>query len=265
MNEVLATLRSLITGEPVVALAGTGDADTPWRMVLLTTAGAELGIAVWHAGGHLVVALAADAATPVLAELEVAAALRMVLLDANLATGNVDLASHGSASFRLQPAHDATAGLDLGLARLEFVSAGVDVSWHATSGLSVSVAGDGLFVELFDSEARGPGGVALPGAPVRVALPLPTIASDGTLAWTPDWDDIEQVLARLLSAADVPVIDAALDLLGWSVRPGATRRRAPLARARCSPIRGWPSPRGRPPSRSTAGTCESRSGCSPPS
>ena len=222
MNEVLATLRSLITGEPVVALAGTGDADTPWRMVLLTTAGAELGIAVWHAGGHLVVALAADAATPVLAELEVAAALRMVLLDANLATGNVDLASHGSASFRLQPAHDATAGLDLGLARLEFVSAGVDVSWHATSGLSVSVAGDGLFVELFDSEARGPGGVALPGAPVRVALPLPTIASDGTLAWTPDWDDIEQVLARLLSAADVPVIDAALDLLGWSVRPGAT-------------------------------------------
>ena len=57
---------------------------------------------------------------------------------------------------------------------------------------------------------------------MRVALPLPTIASDGTLAWTPDWDDIEQVLARLLSAADVPVIDAALDLLGWSVRPGAT-------------------------------------------
>ena len=222
MNEVLAALRALITGEPVIALPGNGDVDTPWRMVLLTTAGAELGIAVWRAGDHLVVALAADASTPVLAELEVAAALRMVLLDANLATGNVDLASHGSASFRLQPADDATAGLDLGLARLEFVSAGVDVSWHATTGLAVRVAGDGLAVELFDGLARGPGGVALPGASVVIALPLPTFDADGTLTWTPDWDDIENVLARLLSAAGVPVIDAALDLLGWSVRPGAT-------------------------------------------
>ena len=222
MNEVLAALRALITGEPVIALPGNGDLDTPWRMVLLTTAGAELGIAVWRAGDHLVVALAADASTPVLAELEVAAALRMVLLDANLATGNVDLASHGSASFRLQPADDATAGLDLGLARLEFVSAGVDVSWHATTGLAVRVAGDGLAVELFDGLARGPGGVALPGASVVIALPLPTFDADGTLTWTPDWDDIENVLARLLSAAGVPVIDAALDLLGWSVRPGAT-------------------------------------------
>ncbi len=223
MNEVLATLRALITGEAAIALPGTGDADSPWRMVLLTTAGAELGIAVWRAGGHLVVALAADASTPVLADLAVAAALRMVLLDANLTTGNVDLASHGSASFRLQPADDATAGLDLGLARVEFVSAGVDVSWHAATGLAVRVAGDGLALELFDIQAPGPGGVAdLSGAPVRVALPLPTIAADGTLTWTPDWDDIEQILARLLSAAGVPVIDAVLDVLGWSARPGST-------------------------------------------
>ena len=167
-------------------------------------------------------ALAADASTPVLADLEVAATLRMVLLDADLASGNVDLASHASASFRLQPANGSTAGLDLGLARLEFVSAGVDVSWRATSGLTVRVAGDGLAVELFDSQARGPGGLAPLEASVRVALPLPTFGADGTLTWTPDWDEIEQVLARLLSAAGVPVIDATLDLLGWSVRPGAT-------------------------------------------
>ena len=203
MNEVLAALRALITGEPAVALPGTGDVASPWRMVLLTTAGAELGIAVWRAGGSS----------------RRGARRRRVDAGARRPRGRGG-AAHGVA--RREPGDRQRRS---GVARIGLVPTATGGRRHGgtrprarptgirecrrrrvvarrdrTGGARRRATGWPRAVR----QSRRRGRAAWPTSPVRRCgsrCRCRRFDADGTLTWTPDWDDIEQILARLLSAA----------------------------------------------------------------
>ena len=237
MREVLATLQGLLTGVTGGVVTGTGSLVEPWRVVLAAAGGAGgLGLTVWVTDGHVVVAAAADLATPTFGGLTVAADLRMVLLDADLTRGQVALAPGGSARLLLQPGGAGPATVSVGVADLEFAGAGVEVGWRAGTGLTFGVVGDGLTVIVSDIVGSGPGGLAVADTPIRLALALPAVGPGGTITWAPDWDDVEVLLGRLLGEARVPIVDTLLDLVGWVPSTGIQRSGAGQARLSLSAL-----------------------------
>jgi hypothetical protein len=161
------------------------------------------------------VAVSADLATPVFDSLEVAADLRLVVLAADLDANTLSIASEGIGRLLVRPTGPGPAEFDLGVAALLFDGVGVQVSWSAGRGVRVDTAGDGLALVVDAIAGRGPGGVVT-GKPVTVGIPLPSFDRNGGLTWAPDWDDVEVLLGRLLSTPGIPILDAAVGLLGWA-------------------------------------------------
>ena len=214
MEALLAGVQSLLVGTG--AVGGNGSLEEPWRVTITPVdGGGGVGLAVWRDGDHLVVAAAADLSTSVLDGIEVASDLRIALLDFDRVGGGLALAPHAFGRVLVRSAGQTPATLSLGVADVEFHHVGLEVGWHAGAGLSLGFLGDGLSLLIPELVSRGPGGTQAGATPLRVGLPLPVV-SGSTITWTPDWDGIEMVLGRLLLAAEVPVLDLAVDVLGWN-------------------------------------------------
>lgn len=223
MAEVLGALRALLTGTAAAAVPGDGTEAIPWRVEIVS------GVAVlaWKAGSHLSLAVAADASTPVLAGLQVQAQARLLALDVDLATGVVAFVSRAAGRLALTPTGADPVRLGAAALSLEVSSVAVDLSWAPGRGLGVALDASGLHLV---SE--------LATAPVRYAIPLPAIGADGTLTFTPDWDEVQDALFHLLRHADSPVVTVLLDLVGWG-RPTGSLRLAGLVADPAAALRAW--------------------------
>ncbi|MEO6411897.1 MAG: DUF6603 domain-containing protein, partial [Pedococcus sp.] len=207
MADVLGHLAELLTGTAQVP-AQTGAVGNPWRLDLAT----GVGLRAWretdstHGTDTLVLALGADAALPVLTDLEVAVGADVVLLRAELTAGHLSLASGANAQVLLRPVGTDPMTLDLELAKIAFTGIGIAATWAPTAGLAARVLGDGLTVTYTDPRTLLP----------RVhGIPLPEVSPTGVVTFTPDWDQIEGLVTALLGRARSDVLGTLLDLVGW--------------------------------------------------
>lgn len=185
--DVLGRLRSLVTGEAFALIAGAGTAVDPWRVELVE--GVELDI--WRDGTTLSVDLVGAVTTPVLGEHEVTAALGVMLLRADLATGTaafvVDM--HGKLSLGRQDGQPVN--LPLGSIAIVANDFAIEASWSPAHGLRTLVGAEGL---------------AVLSGETRIAVSLSA----------PDWAAIEQAAAALLAELGIPTVDVLLELAGWT-------------------------------------------------
>ncbi|MEO7421051.1 MAG: DUF6603 domain-containing protein [Ornithinibacter sp.] len=207
MADVLGHLAQLLTGT-VQAPSQTGAAIDPWQLDVAS----GVGLRAWretdatHGTDTLVLALGADAARPVLTDLEVAVRADVVLLRAELTAGHVSLASGASAQVLLRPVGAAPRALDLEIATIAFTGIGVAATWAPARGLAARVMGDGLTVTYTDPRTLAR----------RVhGIPLPEVSAGGMMTFTPDWDQVEGLVTALLGRARSDVLATLLDLLGW--------------------------------------------------
>ena len=207
MADVLGRLAELLTGT-AQAPTQTGAAVDPWRLDVAS----GVGLRAWretdttHGTDTLVLALGADAALPVLTDLEVAVRADVVLLRAELTAGHLSLASGASAQVLLRPVGADPMTLDLELAKIAFTGIGVAATWAPTAGLAARVLGDGLTVTYTDPRTLVQ----------RVhGIPLPEVSAGGVVTFTPDWDQIEGLVTALLGRARSDVLATLLDLVGW--------------------------------------------------
>ena len=200
MASVLGSLRALLTSSAAAPVGGAGTAATPWTVDLV----AGVDLLVWRADAHLLVALSAEVSTPVLTDLTAGLSARLVLLDVDLAAGHVSLASTAVGRLSLAPSGADPARLDLGAAYLEVTTLAAEVVWGPGRGLSLAFDASGAHLV-----------VPNPAGDLRMGLPLPTIAADGSVTFAPDWADVETLLATLLARVGSPVVDLVLDVLGW--------------------------------------------------
>jgi hypothetical protein len=200
MASVLGSLRALLTSAVAAPVDGAGTAAAPWTVDLV----AGVDLLVWRADTHLLVALSAGVSTPVLAGLTAGLSARLVLLDADLDAGHVSLVSTAVGRLSLAPGGADPARLDLGAAYLEVTALAAEVVWGPRRGLTLAFDAAGTHLV-----------VPNPAGDLRIGLPLPAIAADGSVTFAPDWTDVETLLATLLARAGSPVIDLVLDVLGW--------------------------------------------------
>ncbi|MBK8729531.1 MAG: hypothetical protein IPM00_09160 [Tetrasphaera sp.] len=202
MSEVIGTLRRLLTGAPQAAAPGLGTRTQPWRLDLAE----GVGLTFWRDGRALVVGLGARTSTDVLDDLTVSGTAAVELLRVDLTDGRTSFASTVSGEVSVAPRSVDSLVVDLTVARLRFLGLGVQAGWRAGSGLRVAMTGGGVELEHVDPRSSVP----------RVSpIPLPRIAANGSIEFTPDWAALESVLASLLGQARVPALDVVLDLLGW--------------------------------------------------
>ena len=202
MAELIGTLRRLLTGAATAPAPGLGTAIEPWRLDVAD----GVGLRFWRDGPVLVLGLGARVETPVLDDLTAVGAADIELLRTDLTTGATSFGATATGRLLVEPRGTDPLTLDLTLARLVFHGLGVRVAWRAGTGLRVAMDGGGVELDHLD-----------PRSAVRTLspIPLPVIGADGSVTFTPDWAVVESVLTTLLGEARIPVLDAALDLVGW--------------------------------------------------
>ena len=224
MADVLGALSHLLTGTSTMP-SNAGTAVDPWVVDLV----AGVCLRAWRDGDTLVVALGADTTVPVLTDLVVAAGADLVLLRADLGAGHLALACSGSGSVLLRPAGPDPMVLDLDLATIRFAGLGIGVAWAPATGLTCRVLGDGLTLGWTDPRTL---------LPQVGGIPLPQVSSTGEVTFTPDWAQVEGILASLLGRLRSEVVDTLLDLVGWRGR-GAHLRLAALVANPGSAVEDW--------------------------
>lgn len=224
MAEVLGALSHLLTGTSTMP-TNAGTAVDPWVVDLVP----GVGLRAWRDGDTLVLALGADTTVPVLTGLVVAARADLVLLKADLGAGHLALACAGSGSVLLRPAGADPMVLDLDLLTLRFGGLGIRVDWAPVPGLACTVVGDGLSLGWTDPRTR---------LPQVGAIPLPQVSPSGEVTFTPDWGEVEGILAALLGRVRSSVVDTLLELVGWRGR-GAHLRLADLVAHPATAVEDW--------------------------
>jgi hypothetical protein len=201
MATVLGSLRRLLLGGVEGLADGLGTEVSPW--IVDFTPG--VGLRFWLASGDLVVALGASVATPVLDGFEAKAAFGITLLHATFAPLGARFGVDANLALSLQRVDRSQALLDLGAIALELDSLVIGGTWSPGTGLRAKLGAQGLNLRIDEP------------APVRIGLPLPSFNSAGQLVLAaPNWNEVENGIAALLSLLHLPVIQSALDLLGWS-------------------------------------------------
>lgn len=224
MSQVLATVRQLLTGV-TAAVTGSGTAVAPWVVDL--TSG--VAFRVWRDGSLLVVAIAADVATGIPGDLQVATHAELSLLQLDLNAGHASFAASAHGDLLIQPAGPSPMTLDLGVATLVFTGVGVRAQWAAGQGLHAVVLGDGLRISYLDPHTL---------TTATHDIPLPVVAADGTVTFAPDWDVVEAIATGLLNRLDSPVLTTLLDLVGWR-GTGAHLRLAELVSSPTTAVGTW--------------------------
>ena len=227
---VLGHLAELLTGTAQLPTQ-TGTALDPWRLDVAS----GVGLRAWRetdttrGTDTLVLALGADAALPVLTDLEVAVRAEVVLLRAELTGGHLSLASGAGAEVLLRPVGTDPMTLDLEIATVAFTGIGVAATWAPATGLGARVVGEALTVTYTDPRSLVQ----------RVhGIPLPEVSADGTVTFAPDWDEVEGLLTALLGRARSDVLATLLDLLGWR-GTGAHLRLGALLADPGTALEGW--------------------------
>lgn len=224
MSQVLATVRQLLTGV-TAAVTGSGTAAAPW-VVDLTNG---VAFRVWRDGSLLVFAIAADVATGIPGDLQVATHAELSLLRLDLNAGHASFATSAHGDLLIQPAGPDPMTLDLGVATLVFTGVGVRAQWAAGQGLHAVVLGDGLRLSYLDPHTL---------TTATHDIPLPVVAADGTVTFAPDWDVVEAIATGLLNRLDSPVLTTLLDLAGWR-GTGAHLRLADLVAGPATAVGAW--------------------------
>jgi hypothetical protein len=206
MRAALRELADLLLGGGASAVPGTGTAADPWIVALAGPVAMAVHRTTTATGtATLHVALTASADVAVFDDHRVHSSVRLDLVRAHLATRSLDLLLGVGGELRLEREDDEALTLELGDLSLTARHVAVDVAWRAGNGATVAIAAPDLLVT-----------AAVPrrGA-ITVAVPLPTIAADGSVDFAPNWDDVERALGLLLHRADAPFVSAMVELVGW--------------------------------------------------
>jgi len=223
--EVLRAARELLTGDDAT-LSGAGSQSEPWRIPI-----DPAGLAVWLDDNEIVIDLGVDITTPVFDAFETTTSVYATLARFNVVEPAARFCSRFSGRLALRRSDGATARFDLGAADLLVDAFGCEVGWAARDGLAIALQAPGLALDIDEVDASG---FDLPA----IDIPLPTFNSDGSVSFTPDWNEIEVALAALLGRLDSAVIDVLLDLIGWSGE-GARLRLAELIDDPQAALRRW--------------------------
>lgn len=205
MRAALRELANLVLGGSAPAVPGSGTVADPWVVALA----GPVALAVHRTadgGSTLHVALTAGADIAVFDGHQVHSALRVELLRARLATRSLDLLVGVGGELRLERTDGSPLQLDLGDLSIGAEHVAVDVAWRAGSDVAIALAAPELHVTAI---------VPRQGT-IDIGIPLPTIAADGTVTFTPDWDAVERALGLLLHRPDAPFVAALVELVGWA-------------------------------------------------
>ena len=206
MRAALRELANLLLGGAAPAIPGSGTAADPWVVALAGPVDLAVHRTTTTTGtATLHVALTASTDVAVFDDHRVHSSVRLDLLQARLATRSLDLMLGVGGELRLERDDDEALRLDLGDVSLTARHVAVDVAWRVGTGVAVGIAAPDLQVTAT---------VPRQGA-ITVAVPLPTIAADGSIDFTPNWDDVERALGMLLHRADAPFVSAMVELVGW--------------------------------------------------
>jgi len=199
-SAAVAAIRELITGI-TTAIPGDGTFADPLIIDI-----APLELLVWRDGPELCVDIRLRVGTELNDELETLVGVRAGLLCVNLVEPDVIAMSRAVGSVVMRRIDEATARLDLGPVDLAVDSVGLDVIWSARGGLNVELHAPGLAVGIETEN----------GLPLSLDIPLPVFNADGTVTYEPDWSQVEQLLAELLTQSGSEVIDAIINIIGWN-------------------------------------------------
>ena len=201
--EALRALREMLTGA-TAALSGAGTENDPWVIDI-----GPIDLLVFIQGDQIFFDLSAEITATVMSDYEAAAAVRCRMARVDLVNPAAQFFSVFAGGIHLRKADRSTARFDLGPVDLLANTFGFELAWSARDGVTFGIAAPGLTLELEQiNEAVSD--------TLSVAIPLPKFHADGTVTYTPDWDQIEQAVAALLGRVGSPVIDVLLNLIGWS-------------------------------------------------
>ncbi|RLU03042.1 MAG: hypothetical protein D9N11_06105, partial [Ketobacter sp.] len=204
--DVLAALRELITGA-TGAITGSGTDAAPWIIDI-----GPLNVLVYLQGDYIFIELSAELAATVMTDYEAVMAVRARMARIDVVNPAVQFFSLFAGGLHLRRADRATARLDLGPVDLLANAFGFELAWNARDGVAFGVAAPGLALELEgDFEPSGDASSTL-----SVSIPLPEFHADGSVTYSPNWNEIEQAIASLLARIGSPVVDVLLSLVGWS-------------------------------------------------
>lgn len=222
---VLSAARELISGS-TTALLGNGIQSNPWIIDIDPVA-----LQVWIDGNEIAVDLSASVATPVFSDMETLLGVRAALARFNVVNPAARFFAEFAGSLVIRRVDLTTARFDLGPADLLADSFGAEVVWSARSGFGLSLLAPGLALDFENIQGSD---FSIPA----VNLPLPVFHGDGSITFSPDWNQIESAIATLLRSTSSPVIDVLLDLLGWN-RQGAHLSLAALVVNPEAALRSW--------------------------
>jgi hypothetical protein len=203
MNIFLTAIQELITGSSS-SVSGDGTSGIPWRIAI-----DPVDILVFLEGDWLYFDLQASVEQGVFEGKMADVFVEARLLKVNCSNPAVEFFSRIKAGTRLREPGGDDLRLDLGPMDLIARSLGVTVGWSASAGMAIAVEAPELHIELEAVDDSG-------SLTVSVPVPLPEFHNDGSLTFAPDWAAIEQAIAALLQRMESPVIDACLELTGWS-------------------------------------------------
>ncbi|WP_040496694.1 hypothetical protein, partial [Ilumatobacter nonamiensis] len=222
---VVTAARELLTGA-VDALPGSGSAADPWRIGI-----DPADVLVWVEGSELRVDLRVDASVDFLDDLAAVVTAQAAIVRLDFAASTARFLDEVRATLSVQRRDEQPARLDLGPVDLAIDRFTIGAAWHARNGLRAVVEAPGAALELA-------GDPATTVDDVSVGIPLPVVAADGTVSFDPDWDDVEVALSNLLARTGAPIVDALIDLVGWSGF-GARLRLAEVLADPAAALRAW--------------------------
>lgn len=224
-SQVLLALQELMTGS-TTAIAGAGTDNNPWLVDI-----GPLSILVFVQGDHIHIDLSADVAASVMSDYEAFLAVRARLARIDVVNPAVQFFSIFAAGVHLRRADRTPARFDLGPADLTSDSFGFELSWSALQGTQFGISAPNLALQLEPLTVDASESLSL-------GIPLPEFATDGSISYTPNWEEVEQAVAALLGRIESPVVDAMLSLIGWTGQ-GARLRLSGLIADPGSELESW--------------------------
>ncbi len=202
MAAVLGSVQRLLTGSADAPVPGLGTSASKWTVQLVDS----VELTVHDEAGELVVELATSVERPVFTDSIVVLRAAVCAARIELATKRIRFVSNVDAHLTVRRADSTPSTLLFGNTIVEFESLGLHAKWQVGSGLRGEVVHDGL--QLIVGEQAGSS---------RISLPVPELDEDGKFHFAPDdWDDVEHGLAALLGGLHLSLVDATLQLIGWT-------------------------------------------------
>jgi len=202
MRSVLLALQELFTGNDSDAVTGSGSDIDPWRVDFN-----GIQLLVRSIGDELLFDFGAEFSTPIFDDFAASATIHARLLRCNLVQTSAEFFNSFSACVEFKKADDSTARFDLGPADLLLKSFGVEAAWSPRDGFAFYLKSSELALEI--------DAISDEGGTANFEIPLPKFKKDGSVDFTPDWEQLESIVAILLSRINSPIIEVMLDLSGW--------------------------------------------------